>query len=205
MKGRSVRLGSDDDERERQIFERYGINQDTFSDNYRALLRLLHENLHKETPVPPAKYEKPDCKHLSEPQPSIFHCVYQRANAPPHIKAVHLIDCAACMKLRNPVTNETPSTTLSPPREETAAIQTQRIQFADDEHLTPFEGYEKVAFYVRSDNGKFCPFEHDKRAQVVYKYNCLNCEKHHNKKYLACLTLRSTIQSVTQHPKVTTT
>lgn len=215
MKGRSVRLSSEDETLERTVFEGYGITGDTFAVNYRALIHFLHENLHKSTLPPPPKFAKPDCEHLSEIDTSKFHCVYERKNAPPSIKPdLHLIDCAHCKqqketrlakeKINIPETTPVilPPVAVQgdlPPTEEPAAT---RIQFADDEHLEPIEGWQKIINYSKTDGSKICPFEHNKQYRFVYRFFCVNCERNHPKKYSACLALRASVQSTANTQKV---
>jgi hypothetical protein len=49
----------------------------------------------------------------------------------------------------------------------------------------PVRNYKKFLHYVRNDGGKFCPYD----GSLIYKWNCINCEKHHPAKYQACVLL----------------
>jgi hypothetical protein len=73
--------------------------------------------------------------------------------------------------------------TVAPPPVMPRAVLQKSPQ--EPEVYTPVRGYEKTLNFVRKDGGKFCPYDNT----IVYKWNCINCERHHPAKYQACCLL----------------
>ena len=201
MELRGFRLESSSLEDERTVFEAFGIIDGTVSVRYRELLRFLAVHIRKNgSSVPSSKYEKPNCKHLTEPEPAKYHCVWKRNNAPPHIKTVHLIDCASCneqeytkptnyaeRQIRNIIEEQkneqttptpVPATVVkkAPPKIEVTenSVTVGQLSFDIVQNWTPV---------LQSDNSKRCPFTGDS----VFNNDCKTCKTSNQNMFSACV------------------
>jgi hypothetical protein len=195
---RSFRLSSEDEDKEHKVFEGYGIHEESASDNYRKLLNILCENLIKGVKSPDAVYTTPDCKCFTEIQGQ-FYCVKGKKHTTINYKKTHLSICNSCVAqgcndpIKAPIVEAAEPEPVLPEPAKVGELpdETEPTPLHPTEQFTPVKGYEKILFYMRSDGGKFCPFE---KNLIVYRFNCVLWEEKHPEKYQACLTLRATAQ-----------
>ena len=199
MEKRSVRLSSEEVIAEREIFEGYGINEGSYSDNYRTLLRFLTEHIRKNgATVPSVKHEKPNCKFLTEPLPSKYHCVHIRENAPPKVASVHLSDCAKCYVLRLQAQTSKPQVQPVQPAKAVGEIKAEILpsfssnrsfNFVPSSAFTPNPAFGRIEVnYVDHFGRRVCPFE-ECHKWLVYPSVCGVCRKEHKEKHDACVKL----------------
>jgi len=191
MEKRSVKLSSDYVKKERTIFETYGLNNDSYSDNHKGLLDILFDNIDKAPLTPPKKYDIPDCKKFTDIDGK-YHCVTGKRNKLVQYKTTHLAICTICVKqggnipLAEPEQNTEEAVTTIVLPEPVKVGEVPQLDKEGNEIYTPIQGYEKILFYVRSDGGKLCPFE---KGLIAYKFVCKACEKNYPAKHESCLTL----------------
>ena len=205
---RGFRLDSDGLSDERTIMEAYGVEGSSTTEQYRNLLRFLAVHIRKKgSSIPEPKYEKPNCEHLTEPEPSKFYCVHERNNSKPQCSQVHLVNCNKCYELKQKRAEQKTtlvSETKPEPNTHVSPFSLKPISgFAEKtnvKHQQPkismtnrtvkmgsleWDVVENFVPHVKVEDGsRMCTFSGD---LVYVNTDCKQCKQVNNPMYSACV------------------
>jgi len=193
LKGVTVRLSPTDEQRAKKIFDYFGANGDSFSEQYRDFLNRCSQFLDNaekaEQTVKVSENLTPIyCKlrfSLNTVEGIKFYC----ANRPP--KATPLLDlaiCRVCTAIRYNIklteNNQVKEQKETVPEKEPE--QTTPPALPEGFIYKTIADFQKVSRDVKSDGSRWCPFSTCRK----YPLDCEKCKKQNKENWDFCLSVR---------------
>lgn len=212
MEKRSVRLSSDLQAKESEIFAYYGVQGETYSDKYRDFIIKVHRAMRlnevSQVPSNPAMHPAenitilrcPLRKHVKKPhydkKTGALLWTEQKLicvdNPPKHHDLIGIEVCEVCIEKFYGLARKLRAVTAQPTAEPVKVGQTPTEE--DSEPALPYElafksvaDFKKYANITKADGSRFCPFS----TTLAYPIDCKKCKAEKHDKFQACQSLRA--------------